>query len=104
MEVQINFGEGVSGSETVEAHIRKRLEGVNERSGQGLTRVEVYCKDVNADKGGRDKVCTMEARPAGMDPLAVEAQAMDLYASINQATDKLDRILEHRIGRRRAGG
>jgi len=41
---------------------------------------------------------------AGIDAVAVEAQAMDLYASINQAADKLDRILERRIGRQRAGG
>lgn len=99
MQIQFNTGEGVQHSDALEAHLRKKLQGVERRWGDRLTRVEAFCKDENADKGGQDKHCTIEARPAGMDPVAVSAQADDWYATVGQAADRLEKALERRLER-----
>lgn len=99
MHIEINLGEGVQHSETLDGFIHRKLGPVERRFGDRLTRVEVFFKDVNAGKGGIDKACTMEARPAGIDPVAVEAQDEDPYKAAKQAADKLDRALEHRTAR-----
>lgn len=103
MQIQLNTGEGVQHSDALEAHVEKKLEAANRRCGERLTRVEVFCKDANAGKGGEDKHCTMEARLAGMDPVAVSAQRSDLYGAVDEAADKLEKALEHRLGRSGAG-
>ena len=99
MEIEINAAEGVTRSDALDRHIHDRLGHVDRRFGERLTRVRVFLKDVNADKGGIDKACTMEARPAGLDPVAVEAQDEDVYASVRDAAGKLEKALDHRFGR-----
>ena len=104
MDIEINTGEGVSRSEAVDAHVRRMLDRLERRYGERLTRVRVHLKDVNAAKGGVDKACTMEARPAGLDPVAVDAQDADLYKAIHEAAAKLDKAVGHRLGRAQARG
>lgn len=99
MEIIINAGEGVELSEALNRFIRSKLAKVDRRFGSRLTRIEVYLKDINGPKGGNDKTCTMEARPAGIRPFAVETQASDFYDAIQGAADKLDKKLDHRLGR-----
>lgn len=99
MDIEINAAEGVERSEALDEHVRRKLARVDRRYGEHVTRVRVYLKDVNAAKGGIDKVCTMEARPAGLDPVAVEAQDVDVRTAVQDAAGKLDRALGHRLGR-----
>ena len=79
----------------VEAAIAQSLE----RFAGRLTRVEVYLKDVNADKGGIDKHCLLEARPRGLDPVTAGHQAGSSLDAVTGAVGKLERVLEHRLGR-----
>lgn len=97
MELEINNGEGVERSPALEAYVQQRTERLEHRHGDRLTRIRVFLKDVNAGKGGIDKVCTMEARPAGHDPIAVVARDEDLYAAVRDAERKLEKALEHRL-------
>jgi ribosomal subunit interface protein len=99
MEVEINNAEGVERSPALEDYVRQRVERLERRHGDRLTRVRVFLKDINAGKGGIDKVCTMEARPAGRDPVVVEAQDEDLYVAVRDAEGKLERALDHRLAR-----
>lgn len=99
MEIEINHAEGVQRSQALEQHVRERLGRLERRYADRVTRIRVFLKDVNADKGGVDKVCTMEARPAGHDPIAVEAQDDDLYRAVRAAEGKLEKALEHRLAR-----
>lgn len=99
MEIEINNAEGVERSPALEEHVCARLERLERRFGDRLTRVLVFLKDVNATKGGIDKVCTMEARPAGHDPVAVEAQHEDFYVAVREAEDRLEKALNHRLAR-----
>jgi ribosome-associated translation inhibitor RaiA len=58
---------------------------------------------VNGSKHGeRDKRCTLEARVGGMSPVVVHHQADTLREAIDGAADKLERALEHTIGRLKA--
>lgn len=100
MQIEINPGEGVHVSEALDRHVREKLAPVERKHGDDITRLEVHFKDVNAGKGGPDTTCTMEAHPRGMQPVAVEAMAEDAYSAAHAAAGKLDRALEHRIGRR----
>lgn len=99
MELQINPGKNFSLTDAIDSYIRRKLDGVERRFGDRLTRLEVYLKDVNGPKGGVDKCCIMEARPAGMEPIAVEGRAADGYDAIRSAAAKLDKALANRIGR-----
>lgn len=99
MEIEINNAEGVDRSPALEEHVQARVGRLEQRYGDRLTRVRVFLKDVNAGKGGIDKVCTMEARPAGREPVVVEAQDADLYAAVRDAEGKLEKALAHRMAR-----
>jgi ribosomal subunit interface protein len=94
----------VERSEALDRHIRERLERVSRHQGDRLTQIIVHLKDTNAGKGGVDKLCSMEARPAGLDPITVHAQDTDMYLAVRDAADKLDRAIEHRLGRQESRG
>jgi len=99
MQIEINTAEGVTRSEAVDRHIHDQLSHVEKRFGDRLTRLRVYMKDENARKGGVDKTCRIEARPAGFDPVAVEARHEDVYQAVRAAAGKLEKALEHRLAR-----
>jgi hypothetical protein len=79
----------------VEAAVARALERFAER----LTRVEVYLRDVNAAKGGIDKHCVLEARLRGLDPVTAGHRAGNSLDALTGAVGKLERALEHRLGR-----
>lgn len=99
MKIEINPSDGADTSTAIEQHVRSKLSGVERRFGERITVVEVYMKDTNSDKGGIDKICTLEAHPGGLKPVAVEATDADLYTAIHQAAKKLEKAMEHRISR-----
>lgn len=100
MHVEINTGDGVPHSPALDEHIHRKLTRIDRRFGDRLTRIEVFLKDERPGKGGVDKSCRMEARPAGMDPVVVDTLQEDAYAAVGDAADKLERALAHRIERR----
>ena len=65
-----------------------------------LQRVEVHLADENSHKGGgSDKTCTLEARLAGLQPVAATGTGDNLDQAIDGALDKLTSLLEHKLGR-----
>ena len=103
MHIEINAADGVERSAALDDHIRERLERVERHHGNRLTQIIVHLKDTNARKGGVDKLCGMEARPTGLDPISVHAVDTDIYLAVRDASEKLDRAIEHRLGRQAAG-
>ncbi|MBY8966237.1 HPF/RaiA family ribosome-associated protein [Algiphilus sp.] len=97
METEVHHGDGVERSPALEQYIEARLERLRPQYGDRLTRVRAFLKDVNGQKGGVDKSCKLEARPAGKDPIVVEAQDADWYAAVRDAEGKLERALAHRL-------
>jgi len=78
-----------------EERIAEVLEYVSER----LTLVEVHMRDTNAQKHGVDKRCVIEARPRGLDPIAVEHEAAQAKDALVKAADKLKNALSRRFGK-----
>jgi hypothetical protein len=79
----------------LESRVREGLARFADR----LTRVEVFIKDTNADKGGVDKHCVIEARPRGLDPLTADAKAEGIAEALSAAIHKLQRVLDTRFGK-----
>lgn len=79
--------------------LEEQVQHALERFADRLTRVEVFIKDLNADKGGVDKRCVIEARPSGQDPVAVEHDAEGIGEAVGGAAKKLQRLLDHKFGK-----
>lgn len=100
MQIQVNTGENVQGRESLIARVEAGVSAALSRFDDRLTRVEVYLGDENADKGGAaDKRCTIEARPAGQQPVAVTHKAATLDEALDGAAEKLGSLLESKFGR-----
>ena len=96
MQIQINFG-NMASSDALWDYITSEVESALERLKDRITRVEVHVQDENAQKGGVDKRVLMEARPAGLDPIAVEEHADDVYIAVRSAAEKLQTALSRRF-------
>ncbi|HSJ48931.1 MAG TPA: hypothetical protein VLA26_08800 [Gammaproteobacteria bacterium] len=65
-----------------------------------ITRLEVHLRDDNAHKTGpADKTCTLEARLAGLQPIAVDHTADSVTAATTGALQKLRSALESTLGK-----
>lgn len=99
MQIEIE-PERIHVTEALEQHVRDSLSAIDRRWGDRITRVTMHLKDINsAGKGGIDKHCTLEARPAGLKPVAAENTAADAYDAVKGAAAKLEKVLEQTIER-----
>ena len=94
MHVQVNTDNRVEGHDEFVRGVQATVEGVIGRFGENITRVEVHVGDENGHKGGpNDKRCAMEARPAGLQPVAVTHTAPTVDQAIDGAAHKLQTAL-----------
>lgn len=100
MQIQINSDHQINPSPELANRLQALIRGALERHSDRITRVEVHLNDQNSIKGGsRDKRCLMEARVAGIGPIDAEHEAESLDLAIDGAMEKLERAIEHRLGR-----
>lgn len=100
MQVLVNSDHHIVGGEGLTERVQGVVEGRLERFQARITRVEVHLNDLNGNKlGERDKRCMMEARVGGMKPIAVSHEAPTLTEAIHMAADKLERAIEHTLGK-----
>ncbi|MBA3326457.1 MAG: ribosomal subunit interface protein [Rhodobacteraceae bacterium] len=100
MQIQVNTDNDVEGGDAMARKVKTEVEAALARFSSQLSRVEVHLGDVNAGRSGSaDKRCSMEARPAGQQPIAVTHQAASLEEVFAGALKKLERLLESRFGR-----
>ena len=93
MQIQVNTGHNIKGSETFDHDVQSTVEAALGRFTQ-LTRVEVHFRDDNASKSnGQDKRCVLEARPGGMQPVAVEVVAGTVDEALDSAVEKMAKLL-----------
>ncbi len=101
MQIQI-FAQGLNIPDPLRGYVERYLTEVLKHHAERLTRVEVHLKDLNSTKkNGVDKHCLIEARPSGMDPIAVQHDASEFKEAVHEAALKLERALQHRIDKRR---
>lgn len=99
MQVQVNTDKNIQGEDLAE-RVRTMVSDALDRFSDRVTRVEVHLSDENSHKAGDDdKRCLLEARPAGLQPIAVSHQADTLPQAIDGALDKLKRALESALGK-----
>ncbi|HEX3844397.1 MAG TPA: HPF/RaiA family ribosome-associated protein [Steroidobacteraceae bacterium] len=100
MQVLVNSDHHIVGDEDLTARVQGVVEGRLDRFEGRITRVEVHLNDLNSSKlGERDKRAMMEARIGGMRPIAVSHEAPTLTEAIHGAADKLERAIEHALGK-----
>ena len=100
MQIQINSDHHISASPELAARIQSMVRDALERYSDRITRVEVHLNDLNSVKGGsNDKRCLMEARVAGFGPIDANHEADSLDLAIDGAMEKLERAIEHKLGR-----
>lgn len=104
MHIQINTDRHIAGRESLARSVEDTVRDTLARFGERITRVEVHLSDVNSHKaGGRDIRCVMEARPAGLQPLATHHQAGLVDDAVQGAAEKLERALDSVFGRQEHG-
>ena len=104
MQIQINTDRSIEGHEALAAHVSGVIEDALSPLSEHITRVEVHLADEDGahhQSGQNDLRCTMEARLEGHHPLAVTAHAESLHRAVVSAADKLARVIESTLGRRR---
>jgi hypothetical protein len=100
MQVLVNSDHIITGSESVKDRAESIVMAAIGQFADRITRVEVYLSDGNGPKhGARDKRCVLEARAAGIPPLAVSNEAPSILEAIEGAATKLEHALGHTFGR-----
>lgn len=100
MQVQVHTDNHLEGTQALVQQVEAEVSSTLGRFGQQITRVEVHLQDTNSHKSGdSDKRCLMEARLAGLQPIAVSHQASSVEEAIDGAAAKLERTLDRTLGR-----
>ena len=100
MQIQVNTDNNITGREDVVRLVHSSVEGTVGRFSDRITRVEAHLSDTNSHKSkGDDKRCLLEARLAGLQPIAVSHLGPTIEIAVTGAADKLQRAIESKIGR-----
>ncbi|HSM47050.1 MAG TPA: HPF/RaiA family ribosome-associated protein [Draconibacterium sp.] len=100
MQIQFNTDKNVTGNEELITSSTSLISEELSRYSHQITRVEVHLSDEDGNKDGfNDKRCMMEARLAGMKPIAVTDHANTHEQAVFGAIDKLKTSLEKITGR-----
>lgn len=98
MNIEIRTDKNIQNSERLASYVRAELNQEFQRHTEKITHFSVHLSDENGDKGGSDDIrCMLEARLAGLKPLAVNHRAGNVDNAIHGAIDKLKRSLEHTL-------
>ena len=100
MQIQLNTDANVQGRDSLAAWVETELKGKLAHFRDQITRIEVHLSDASASRvGENDKRCTLEARLAGRQPVAVHHDAGNVADAFHGAADKLYRKLDADLGR-----
>lgn len=101
MKIQVNTDSSVTGTDALAETVTSIVEAALDRYRDRLSRVEVHLSDEDgtASDGRREVRCLLEARPSGMDPVVVTGSADTVERSCNDATHKMQSLLESTFGR-----
>lgn len=102
MKIQFNTDKTISGNERHEEYFTPLIADGLKRFESHITRIEVHLSDENGRKEGQsDKLCMLEARVEGKQPIAVTCQAETMEKAVSGGINKLQASLETIIGRDR---
>lgn len=102
MHVEVNTGNGVENTESLQRWATDHLVETLDRFQQDITGIEVQLTDENQSKSGvDDKRCMLEARLAHHQPIAVNHHAETQDDAFRGAARKLLHALDHILGKAR---
>jgi hypothetical protein len=98
MLVQVNSDNHITATDRLSTWVEDEVKDSLGRFEPQLTRVEVYLADLNSHKETTvDKKCTVEARLAGLEPIAVTKQACTIEDALDAALETLVHTLDNRL-------
>lgn len=102
MLIQVHSDHTIHGSEQFATQIRGTVESALSHHAERITRVEVHLADENGSKqGGDDKRCSIEARIAGHQPMAVTHHGPTVEQAVDGAVERLSKVIDSTIERLR---
>ena len=100
MDIQFNTDNQIRGSQDLAEHVASRLRERLGRFSSRLTRIEVHVRDVDGlNRGGDGIEWTLEARPAGQQPVSVAGSCRDWEQAFTSALNKLVAQLDTLFGK-----
>jgi hypothetical protein len=93
MKVNVSTDTRIEGTASAIADVTTAVETGLSRFQDRLTRVEVHLSDTNGPRGGIDRRCLVEARPASRQPVSVDHVAGTEVEAVRGAIDKMVRLL-----------
>jgi ribosome-associated translation inhibitor RaiA len=95
MQILLNTDTHIDGRQAMSDHLQSVVKEALGHYGERITRVEAHVSDANGTgKAGPDDIhCTLEARPAGHEPVVVKDRAGSAHQAIQGALHKLERVL-----------
>ena len=102
MKIQFNTDKTIIGNEKHEEYFSPLIAEGLKRFETYITRIEVHLSDENGKKEGpNDKLCMLEARLEGKQPIAVTCQEDIMEQAVSGSIHKLQTSLKTIIGRER---
>lgn len=101
MIIQVNTDRNIEGNVELLQQIETVVGNSLERFSDQITRVEIHLSDENSNKkfGTHDMRCLLEARLAGIQPMAVSHQAATIEQAVDGAVDKLMNSIDTTLGK-----
>jgi ribosome-associated translation inhibitor RaiA len=100
MQIQVNTDRNVQGGEDLAIRVQQIVSDSVDHLSDRITRIEAHLSDENSDKGGaQDKRCLLEARLAGLPPIAVKHSAGSMAQAVEGAAEKLRTALGRTLGK-----
>ena len=94
---------GFTLTDAIRRHAESRVKAaLRPLAGRALS-VTARLEDVNADRGGIDKRCSLVANLRGRRVVVAEGLDADLYAAVDGAAGRLRRAVGRAVKRRHAG-
>jgi ribosome-associated translation inhibitor RaiA len=100
MQILVNTDSNIEATNDLVREVEASVGTVLARFASRLTRIEVHLKDESAGRTTPDDIsCTLEARPAGGNPLAATDNASTVTGAVTGALHKLASVLDSTFGR-----
>ena len=101
MLIQVHTDNNIDGGDALARRIEESLGNALRLFGERITRVEVHLSDEDGKtRGGADQMrCLLDARLAGLQPIAVSHRATTVDQALDGATRKLKHSIDSVLGR-----
>jgi putative sigma-54 modulation protein len=86
-------------TDAIQRHVETRVESALGRFSPWVVRVTVRLDDVNADRGGDDKRCSIVVSLRNRGAVVAEAIRSDLYVAVDEVAARVRRSVERSIKR-----